>query len=1160
MKSLDRYASAICCLGLISIPLFTSIPALSQESVPSTQTSIAALLEVQGTLEPGDGILADGSLYDEYSFAGRAGQSIIIVLESLEFDPYLILIDAQGQTLGENDDFAQDNYNSVVTITLPKNGMYRVLANAYSAEDRGRYTLTIHPALARQSQPQFSDRALQQVAANRLLREGNEQTSSAQLQAALQSFQQALLIYQDLGDRITEGTVLSNIGSVYYDLGDYLNALNSYQQTLHIRREMGDRSSEAIALNNIGTVYGNLGNYSQALDYFQQALSINRELGNRSSEGTNLDNIGSIYRNLGDYPQALDYFQQALSISRELSNRAEQGFTLNNIGLVYNHLADYANALDYFQQALNLRREIGDRLHEGTILNNIGLIYNHLGDYPNALNYFQQALNISQEVGDRNGEGTALNNLGSTYKDLGDYLNALDYYQQALTISQEIGDRRGEGTVLNNIGLIYNGLSDYANALDYYQQALNISQGIGNRAGEGTILHNIGATYSDLGDNVNALNYYQQALKISQSIGDRASEGRTIHSIGLVYDNWGDYSSALDYYQQALNLRREIGDRAGVTNTLNNIGLVYTHLADYPNALDYFQQSLILNQEIGDRGVEAAVLNNIGLVYQALGDYPQAFNYYQPSLSISREIGDRKREATTLSNIGDLLAQQNQPELAIVFLKQAVNQWEIIRNELQVLPSEQQESFTETVSDTYRQLADLLLQQDRVLEAQQVLDLLKIQELQEYLRDVRGNTQTVQGLDFWQPEQHIITLYKASLQRQEDFEQFVNRTEVIAQVDQLRRTARGQNLNPEQLASLQNHLQQLGQPAVILYPLILDDRLELVLVTPNGEPIRRTVNVRREQLNSALATLLPNLESRTRNAQPDAQQLYQWLIQPIEADLANVGATTILYAADGQLRYLPLGALYDGNQWLIQRFRINNITAASLLDFSPSQGNHLRVLAGAFSDSRLNYHFLIGTEDFTFSGLPHTKLEVENIAAEVPDTTQLLNHAFSRVAVESQMSNYSIIHLATHAEFVPGLPEESFILFGNGDRITLREVDSWNISNVDLVVLSACRTAVSGLGNGEEILGFGYQIQRTGAQAAIASLWYVDDASTQILMNAFYVALQQGMSEAEALRQAQIALITRDFSALNLPSEAIPTNNLNHPYYWAPFILIGNGL
>jgi CHAT domain-containing protein len=172
------------------------------------------------------------------------------------------------------------------------------------------------------------------------------------------------------------------------------------------------------------------------------------------------------------------------------------------------------------------------------------------------------------------------------------------------------------------------------------------------------------------------------------------------------------------------------------------------------------------------------------------------------------------------------------------------------------------------------------------------------------------------------------------------------------------------------------------------------------------------------------------------------------------------------------------------------------------------------------------------------------------------------------------MNDYSVVHLATHAAFVTGQPEESFILFGDGSRSTLRDVGSWRLPNVDLMVLSACETGLGDkLGDGKEVLGFGYQMQQTGARAAIASLWKVDDGGTQALMNAFYAALENGnTTKAEALRQAQITLITGDYTALGqqrglevqqrISNSVSPQVNsrLSHPYYWAPFILIGNGL
>jgi CHAT domain-containing protein len=257
----------------------------------------------------------------------------------------------------------------------------------------------------------------------------------------------------------------------------------------------------------------------------------------------------------------------------------------------------------------------------------------------------------------------------------------------------------------------------------------------------------------------------------------------------------------------------------------------------------------------------------------------------------------------------------------------------------------------------------------------------------------------------------------------------------------------------------------------------------------------------------------------------------------------------------------------------VQRYRINNITAASLTELNTKPQRQMQVLAGAFATGR--YSFTVGGESFDFGGLPFAGAEVENLAKTIPATTQLIDKAFTPQVTVPKMDDYTVVHLATHAAFVVGTPDDSFILFGNGDRITLRDIQNWSLKNVDLVVLSACETGLGGkLGNGEEILGLGYQMQRAGARAAIASLWTVDDGGTQALMNAFYGALENSnTTKAEALRQAQIALITGDDTALGkqrgivevrqrLRESLLPevTNRLNHPYYWAPFILIGNGL
>jgi len=1077
-----------------------------------------------------------------------------------------------------------------------------------------------------------------------LTRLGEVYPELSQNTQALKVLQQALTIYQELGNRRGVGVGLDNMGEVYQIQGDYPQALEILQQALVIRREVGDHIGEGETQNNMGAVYSLQGEYPKALAALEEALAIHREVGNQFNEAKTLVWMGITYLSVGESEDASEFIEQALAVSQQMSYRLLEGVgfflrgvlsksqgelspaledskqalriiqptgslfweykTLLLMGNIYRQQGDYAQALEYYQQALTITEEIGARRGIGVTLNNLGLVYNNRGEYQQALHYYQQALTVIQEVGDGAAEGITFNNLGGVYRSLGEYQQALAYYQKALAIIKQVGDRAGEGTTLNNLGAVYENRGEYQQALDYYQQALAVMQEVSNRAGEGSTLNNLGAVYDSLGKFQQALDYYQQALAVMQEVGNHSGEGATLSNLGLVYDNLGEYQQALAYYQQALVIIQQVGDRVGEGTTFNNLGLVYYKLGDHQQALNYYQQALAIRQEVGDRAGIGTTLNNLGAVYDNLGKYQQALGYYQQSLAIRQEIGNRAGVGITLDNIGFLLETQNQPELAIIFYKQSVNVTQAIRDDIKALPTELQQSYTETVDHTYRSLADLLLKQNRVLEAQQVLDLLKVQELEDYLRGVQGEVE--EKVENLPPEQKILEEYTQlqnqtiafgkeltqlrqippaqltptqkqrlgeldAKQRQINrlFTEFQQRPDIVDLVKQLNQTAREQSLQLGNLRKLSNNLQQ---NAVLLYPLILEDRLELVLATPNSPPINRTTPVKREQLNRTIVQFRQALETPTSDTLTPARQLYDWLIKPLENDLATAQVQTIIYAPDGQLRYIPLAALYDGKQWLIERFGINNITAASIDDLNTQPQPELRLLAAAFAQG--NHNVQAGRQKFSFSGLPFAGREVENLAAAIPSTTKLVDNEFSKAAILPQMDSHSVVHFATHAAFVPGSPDDSFILFGNGDYVTLGEVrEEWFLTNVDLIVLSACETGVGGMGNGEEILGFGYLMQNAGARAAIASLWSVSDGGTQALMNAFYELLTTGkFTKAEALRQAQIALITGDYSAVgenrgsliveyvgNELSQAV-RKNLNHPYYWAPFILIGNGL
>ncbi len=249
--------------------------------------------------------------------------------------------------------------------------------------------------------------------ADRLLQQGIQQAQTSQFEAALQSWQQALIIY----------------------------------------REIKDHKGEGQALGNLGLAYHFLGNYTKAIEYHQQDLANARDIKDRKGEGDALGNLGIAYRNLGEYAKAIEYQQQRLAIARDIKDPLGEGQSLGNLGNAYYWLGEYAKAIEYQQQHLAIARDIKDRLGEATSLSNLGLAYSSLGDYAKAIEYYQQSLAIARDIKDRNGEGGTLGNLGGAYQSLGDYAKAIEYQQQYLAIAKEIGDKQGKGISLNNMGL-----------------------------------------------------------------------------------------------------------------------------------------------------------------------------------------------------------------------------------------------------------------------------------------------------------------------------------------------------------------------------------------------------------------------------------------------------------------------------------------------------------------------------------------------------------------------------------------------------------------------------------------------------------------------------------------------------------------------------------
>jgi CHAT domain-containing protein/Tfp pilus assembly protein PilF len=961
-----------------------------------------------------------------------------------------------------------------------------------------------------------------------LFNQGNQQFRLSQFDAAFQSWQQALAIYREIKDRSRESAALNNLGLAYLTLGKYDKAIEFQLQRAEVTKALGDRSGQANAYGNLGNAYLALGKSDKAAEYFVQCLAIAREIKERETEAATLGNLGVVYQNLGQYDKAIENYLLNLEIARELKDRLSEGKALGNLGGTYYALGKYDKAIEYSLQYLEIAREIKDRRGEGGVLGNLGSAYNALGKYDKAIEYHQQYLAIARELKDQRGEGVALGNLGVAYKNLGKYDQAIEFQLQYLAIVRETKDRLGEGEVLGNLGITYVSLGKYAKAIEYQLQSLEIKREIKDRRGEVASLGNLGIAYRHLANYAKAIEYQLQSLAIAKEIKDRRGEGVVLGNLGNSYYSSGKYDKAIEYHLQSLAIAREIKDRLSEGQTLGNLGAPYYELGKYDKVVEYQQQFLAIAREIKDRPGEMYGLHSLGYAYKALNRSHESIISFQLALIIAQEIGDRSLEGYALGNIGQGFSKSKQTELAILFYKQSINVREAIRKDIRKLDKEDQRSYLGTISNSYKELAGLLLNQGRIMEALQVLDLLKVQELEDYLKNIKGSDRTTQGVRILEPEKVISSnLLAISTEKSPE----LNR-QLANQI---------QKLPKSEINKVPDYLKQIPQGTVLLYPLILGDQLEIIFFSPNSLPVSRTVKISKAKLESLITEYRAGLlDAGSEDVKDASKALYEVLIKPIESELITAKAETILYAPDGILRYVPLAALYDGKQWLAEKYRISNLIAYSLSDFSPKSKNPPNILAGAFGGNA-------GAKKFGQSALPATLTEVKAIANSFPNSVTLTEDNFSRQAIESKFKNHNILHLATHAEFNTGSPDNSFIIFGNGDKIRLGEIADWQMPNIDLIILSACQTGVGKLGDGVEILGFGYQVQKAGAKTAIASLWAVNDEGTQALMESFYSELKKGdVTSTEALHRAQVALIR--------------SPKYNHPNYWSAFFAIGNGL
>ena len=1204
----------------------------------ATQDEDPTLLEIGKPLLRS---IAGGQAHS-YKIVASAGDYLNVVVDQRGVDVVVSLFAPNGKKVLQVDN-PNGAYGSEPLLTIADaTGPYRVEIKTFpGSKNAGSYEVQLQELRAASDEDksrvplvQAAQRALDQA-----VQLANQSPDAARRAIAI--YEEAVTLWRRLKEPYWEALSLSNLAQIFDFLDTDEKAVDYYNQALLLQKAVADNRGAATTLDALGEIFLQHGDKQKALDYFNQALPFRKLAGDVRGEGLTLVGLGRIALSIGETKKAFDFFNQAQALSKTAGDRGAEALALANIAKVYFHVGDLQKALELNQEALAVFVALGNRSAEAKTRIDIGSVFYRQGNRQKAIDLFMQAIAFFQSVNDRRSEGTTLNNVGFVYQNLGENQRALELYNRALLAQRAAGNPGGEATTLNNIGAFYYLLGEGQKALEFYGRALALHQAIVDPNGEAIALNNIGTVYKSLGETDKAVELFNRALVIRRRINDKDGEANTLNSLGTIYEPT-DPKKALGFVNQALLLYRESGNRGGEAATLGNLGAIYKDLGDIRKALELYNEALSLDKTIGDRHGEATVLSNIGTLYQNAGENRKAWEFHGTALTIRSAVGDRPGEALTLINLM-LLASDHNRSLAILFGKRAVNLLQQLRASVAGLDKEQQKSLLKSNERTYRILAYMLIGADRLPEAHQVLNLFKDQQFFDFNRNT---DQTVSILTLTPRESAINATLEQATQRVatvgEQLAQLSHRvdpSEVAAERQRLevrlktasegfllavreaatefsRASSEGNKIveiaDTVQLQKTLRELsQQTGQKAVAVYTL-LDKELEgegdgsfsALVVTPEAITFT-TQPVKGDAVNQKALQLWGLLQSDQYDPRPLAEELYAVVFKPIESRLPK-DTTTILWSLDGNLRYLPMGALYDGKQYLVERYNHAVFTRADGERLTRAVSPRWTGLG--LGSSEAHTVEVLG-DKISFNALPGVTEELRQLFRQnnspggVIDGEVLPDAKFTKAAMLAALKQKRpLVHISSHFSFRPGDEARSFLLLGDGTAMTLEEMKQHLglFSGVELLTLSACNTAAQQEGNGREIDGFAELAQRLGAASVMATLWPVADNSTPWLMREFYQTRQsgQGLSKAEAFRRAQLALLNGTAQTQPLPAaekgpappitivigekggkrdgagtradvvyvdaaDAPPFKRddnkpFAHPYYWAPFILIGN--
>lgn len=976
------------------------------------------------------------------------------------------------------------------------------------------------------------------TAAEKLFAEGQQlvgQATADSLRQAIQKFQEARAVWRQEGDRRGEAEALSAMGGPYAHGGQMGKALESFNEARALWHDVGDQRREAFTLNSIAFLHQFSDQREKALDSFSQALALWRMLGDRAEEADALSAIGAEYYRLGEPTRAMDYINQALPLYRLVRNRRGEAIALNDTGLVYQSLGELQKALEFFNQALALHRNRREARSEATSLTNISLTYYSLGEPQLALQYLDQALRIRRAGGFRREEAHSLHTIGMTYYALGDPQKALEYLSQALELQQAVKNRRGEAYTLNGLGQAYTALGDKPNALDAYHRALTLFQTIGDRSGQAASLHGLGAVYESLAETLKALDAYQQALARRRAIADRSGEASTRAGLARVERDRGNLSEARTQIETALTIV-ESQRRQVVSPDLRA-----SFLASKDNYYEFYVDLLMrLHRRQPSAGYDAAALqaaerararNLLEILTEAHADIGQGVD---PVL-LRRERDLQQRLNAKSERFAQILSgkhTEQQKAAAEQEVSDLLRQYQDVQTEIRAR-SPRYAALTQPQPLSLREI------QQRVLDDDTMLLEYALGEERSYLWAVTPTSIT--GFE-------LPTRAEIEAVAQRVYELLANKNEMqdpnaFARLSQMLLGPVADQLGTNRLLIVSDGVLQYLPFGALPNPVVSGRCGDSI---PKRSVGGKKVTTERES-NSPPSTIhCPLIVDHEIVSLPSAS-----VLAVLQRELAgrSPAAKAVAVLADPVFETSDPRVKTQGKRIRSSKPEIGNKIEPQQ---PKSESNPPSAIRHSPSETLTRSARQVGLNGFP--RLKYSRQEAEQLIALAGEGQgfKALDFAASKaMAVGDAIGQYRIVHFATHGLLNSEQPELSGLVLSLVDEQGvpqdgfLRLHDVYNLKlNAEVVVLSACQTALGKSIKGEGLVGITRGFMYAGAPCVVASLWEVEDVATARLMKRFYEGMvKKGLRPAAALRAAQLSLWQE--------------KRWKSPYYWAGFVAQG---